>query len=269
MDHKFQSFVAWLLSLVMVIFILSSCNTRGNEEADGDSSDSQSGSGLYLFEPVSDEHSGIKFVNFIWENEAINFFSYPYMYHGGGVAIGDINNDGLADIYFSGNMVPNKLYLNKGNLVFEDITDSAGVAAPEGWSSGVTMNDVNNDGYLDIYVCRTFSIQNSIIRENLLFINNGDLTFTERGAEYGINDINFSTHATFFDYDNDGDNDLYVVNHPVRFEILDQKRFDDALDPDEIDRDRLYRNNGDGTFTDVGKEAGVNQYGFGLRVTIS
>ena len=132
-----------------------------------------------LFVEQAGEKTGVLFENKVVQNGENNVLNYPYYFNGGGVAVGDVNNDGLQDIYFSGNLVENKLYLNKGNFQFEDITAKAGVAAREGWKTGVTMSDVNQDGFLDIYVCRS-AMGDSLIRKNLLFINNGDLTFTER-----------------------------------------------------------------------------------------
>ena len=145
------------------------------------------------------------------ENDTLNYFTYPYIYMGGGVSTGDINNDGLVDIYFTGNMVDNKLYLNKGNMNFEDITDSSGVKGNNRWYTGTTMIDINNDGLLDIY-CSVGGKFNP--KNNELYINNGDNTFTELSKEYGIDDIGNSVQATFFDYDKDGDLDLYVANYP-------------------------------------------------------
>src|SRR5690606_15871461 len=134
------------------------------------------------------------------------------LYNGGGVAIGDINNDGLQDIYFTGNMVPNKLYLNLGNFKFNDITARAGVDGGRGFKTAVTLADVNGDGLLDIYVSKS-ALANKDLRRNLLYINNGDLTFTERAAEYGLDDSGYSVQAYFFDMDGDGDLDVYVLNH--------------------------------------------------------
>ncbi len=164
-----------------------------------------------LFKQVSPALSAVNFSNNLVENDSLNYLAYAYIYMGGGVSAGDINNDGLIDLYFTGNMVENKLYLNKGNLQFEDITETAGVAGDDRWFTGVTMADVNNDGYLDIYcsVAGKFAPKG-----NLLFINNGDTTFTEKAEAYGVSDIGNTIQSTFFDYDLDGDLDLYVANYP-------------------------------------------------------
>ena len=167
-----------------------------------------------LLEEVRSDESGITFQNTVQQQGELNVLNYTYFFNGGGVAVGDLNNDGLADIYFSANQVSNKLYLNKGDWKFEDITDKAGVAASEGWKTGVTLADVNQDGWLDIYVCRSMRVEPQL-RRNLLFINNKDLTFTEKAAEYGIADDSYSTQAAFFDYDNDGDLDMYLVVNQI------------------------------------------------------
>ncbi|PIQ19260.1 MAG: hypothetical protein COW66_02090, partial [Flavobacteriaceae bacterium CG18_big_fil_WC_8_21_14_2_50_34_36] len=169
-----------------------------------------------LFEYLNKSDTGIDFANTITENEQFNFLLYEYLYNGGGVAIGDINNDGLQDLYFSGNTVSNKLYLNEGNFKFKDITESAKVNGGQGFKTGVTMADVNNDGLLDIYVSKS-ALQNPDLRRNLLYINNGDLTFTENAAEYGLDDPGYSVQAYFFDMDGDGDLDVYILNHPGNF----------------------------------------------------
>ena len=229
-----------------------------------------------LFELISAEHSGISFSNDLKEDLNINIMNYEYYYNGGGVAIGDINNDGLPDIYFSGTNVSNRLYINKGNLVFEDITDKAGVSGGLGFKTGITMVDINGDGFLDIYVCKTgkFDAQN---RTNLLYINNGDLTFTEKAAEYGLNDSSYSNSCTFFDYDLDGDLDMYLVNHPINFLEANTIRVQQVNNElvrlpyanFDLVSDRLYRNNGNNTFTDVSKQAGImnNSYGFMMTIT--
>jgi len=164
-----------------------------------------------VFAPMSASQTGLDFSNDLTENDSLNYFTYAYIYMGGGVSAGDINNDGLIDLFFTGNMVDNKLYLNKGNMQFEDITNSAGIAGDSRWYTGTTMTDINNDGFLDIYC----SVGGKFgPKENQLFVNNGDNTFTEQAKEYGIDDPSNSVQATFFDYDLDGDIDLYVANYP-------------------------------------------------------
>lgn len=194
-------------------------------------------------------------------------FRYRNFYNGGGVAIGDINNDGLSDIYLTSNMGDNKLFLNKGDLKFQDITTTAGVAGTKVWSTGVSMVDINADGLLDIYVCNSGDIKGNR-RENELFINKGDLTFTEQAEKYGLADRGFSTHAAFFDYDKDGDLDCYVLNNSFRpISTLGYKNLRNERDPDG--GDKLF-NNRDGHFYDVSEEAGIfgSVIGFGLGVTV-
>src|SRR5579859_397828 len=161
----------------------------------------------HLFAKVSPDSSHVTFSNDLTYDSKFNIYTYRNFYNGGGVALGDVNNDGLIDLYFSANQGPNKLYINKGNFVFEDVTEKAGVAGKRAWSTGVSMADVNGDGWLDIYVCNSGNVDGDD-KENELFINNGDLTFTERGREYGVADKGYTTHAVFFDYDRDGDLDL-------------------------------------------------------------
>ncbi|MGB5420029.1 FG-GAP repeat domain-containing protein, partial [Algibacter sp.] len=164
------------------------------------------------FELLTPEKTGVDFNNAIRESEKVNHLYYNQIYSGAGVAIGDINNDGLSDIFFCGNQVNDRLYLNKGNFQFEDITKKSRVAVNPGWSWGVTMADVNNDGYLDIYISRNGDSMNPEDRKNQLYINNQDLTFTESAMLYGLADAGFSSQAVFFDMDNDGDLDMYQVN---------------------------------------------------------
>ena len=156
-----------------------------------------------LFTKLDPSQSAIHFKNSIKESNSLNYFSYEYIYNGGGVAIGDINNDGLPDLFFTANMSFNRLYLNKGNLQFEDISATAGVRTQGDWSTGVTMADVNGDGFLDIYVSQSGWFENPEQRRNKLFINNGDLTFSEQANNYGIDDPGYSTQAVFFDMDQD------------------------------------------------------------------
>lgn len=222
-----------------------------------------------LFTDLPPTKTGIKFKNIIRDSEEFNVLNYAYLYNGGGVTIGDINNDQLPDIYFTGNLVASRLYLNKGSLKFKEIAEDAGVAAEGLWNTGTTMADVNGDGYLDIYVCRS-AAQISDRRKNLLFINNKDLTFTESAEEYGLDDPSYSSHAAFFDYDCDGDLDAFILNHS-----LDQYAgFSDNLEqlkkqPDDRFSDKLFRNDNN-TFIDVSNTAGLinNVLGFGLGLTI-
>jgi enediyne biosynthesis protein E4 len=226
------------------------------------------GSGKPLFTLLRADDTGVEFVNQLDFDERFNIYTYRNFYNGGGVALGDINNDGLIDIYFTANMKPNRLYLNKGNMVFEDITEKAGVAGTRSWSTGVSMADVNGDGWLDIYVCNSGNVKGDF-KENELFINNGDLTFSEQAEAYGIADRGFSTHGNFFDYDNDGDLDLYMLNNS--FQAIGSFNLTRNARPvrDEAGGDKLYRNDG-GRFTDVSEEAGIygSVIGFGLGVTV-
>lgn len=222
-----------------------------------------------LFEKVDGSTSGVQFENKLEYTEKLNAYTYKNFYNGAGVAIGDLNNDGLTDIYFSGNLVDNKLFLNKGNFEFEDITASAGVACPEIWSSGVSMADVNGDGFLDIFVCKSGPLGGKK-RFNQLFINNGDLTFTDQAKAYGVDEIGLSIHAAFFDYDRDGDLDFYLLNNSTRsvggYDLRKDQR--DKRDPNG--GNKLYRNDGK-RFTDVSEEAGIygSAIGFGLGVTVA
>ncbi|MEX0883420.1 MAG: VCBS repeat-containing protein, partial [Cyclobacteriaceae bacterium] len=199
-----------------------------------------------------------------------NVMTYGYFYQGGGVAVGDINNDGLPDLYFTGNMMASKLYMNKGGFEFEDITESAGVAAAGLWNTGVTMADINGDGNLDIYICRS-AANDPNNRRNLLFINQGDLTFSEQATAFGIDDPGFSTQASFFDYDRDGDLDMFLLNHSTQ-EYAGFSRIDGSYKQrtGPFLGDKLYQNQG-GKFIDVTEESGIynNVLGFGLAVTVT
>lgn len=254
-----------ILPYVMTALILGCQNNqRGHEEQT-------------LFFMTSSEETGIIFRNEIENQKNFNIFKYRNFYNGGGVAIGDINNDGLPDIYFSANMKKNRLYLNRGNWKFEDITDRAGVAGNKPWSTGVVMADINADGLLDIYVSNAGNMEGNN-HDNDLYINNGDLTFTERAAEFNLAKSGFSTHASFFDYDKDGDLDAYLLNNsniPVSslgYAADREKRASDWENVPEIFRgvgDVLLRND-NGKFVDVSEEAGIygSLIGFGLGVLV-
>jgi hypothetical protein len=228
------------------------------------------------YQLLSSSESGVDFENTVTNKDKFNIFSYRNFYNGGGVGIIDINNDGLKDIVFTGNQVPNKLYLNKGNLQFDDISQSSGLNISNNWSTGVAIVDINQDGYQDIYICNA-GYTEGISQANQLFINNGDSTFTERAADYGLDDAGYTTHVAFFDYDGDGDLDAYILNNsfiPVNTLNYANKRELYAEDWDVKDfvkggGDKLLRND-DGKFTDVSKEAGIygSLIGFGLGVTI-
>ncbi len=218
-----------------------------------------------LFKQLTNKETGIDFSNTLTENDSLNYFSYAYLYMGGGVSAGDINNDGLIDLFFTGNMVSNRLYLNKGGLKFEDISESAGLLGEDQWFTGVTMADVNNDGFLDIY-CSVGGKFGS--RANLLYINNGDLTFTERATEYGLDDVGNSVQATFFDYDRDGDLDVYVANYPPTNFATPNKVYQYKVNnPSVEETDKLFRNDGT-VFTDVTDDAGLRSFGLTLSATV-
>jgi hypothetical protein len=229
-----------------------------------------------VFELLDPSETGITFTNAIQNQKDFNIFSYRNFYNGGGVSIGDVNNDQLPDVFLTSNMGQNKLFLNKGNLQFEDITESAGVGGSKAWSTGVVMVDINYDGYLDIYVCNAGYVKGDD-QANELFINNGDNTFTEKAAEYGLDNNGYTTHAAFLDYDLDGDLDVYILNNsfiPVNTLNYSNKRNLNAKDWPVKDflkggGDQLLRND-DGKFTDVTNEAGVfnSLIGFGLGVTV-
>jgi hypothetical protein len=252
-NPKFKYFS--IIQIILICITLFSCNNSNSSQN-------------ALFELINNEKSGIDFINQLNYTEQLNTYTYRNFYNGAGVGIGDINKDGLPDLYFCGNLVGNKLYLNKGNFQFEDITLKAGVACTGSWSTGVSMADVNGDGWLDIYVCKSGDPK-SKNRNNELFISNGDLTFTERAKEYGLAELGLSNHATFFDYDRDGDLDCYLLNNSFQSVTEFDMNPDQREQRDPLGGNKLFRNDNN-HFTDVSKEAGIygSKIGFGLGVSV-
>jgi len=226
-----------------------------------------------LFELVSAVHSGIDFKNELIEDVRTNYnvLSYEYYFNGGGVAVGDINNDGLPDLCFTGNTAPNKLYLNKGNFQFEDVTDQAGINPPnKHWATGAVFVDINDDGWQDLYICQAGPENDPDLRRNLLFINNGDGTFREEAHKWGLDDGNRSVQAAFFDYDKDGDLDCFVMNHSKYFQTILAAVFEDLTRKQALEEasSHLYRND-NGHFKRVTEEAGLLRYGYGLGLVVN
>ncbi|KEO75068.1 VCBS repeat-containing protein [Anditalea andensis] len=247
------------MNKIKTLFLLASiwsCSQQGEKEK--------------MFSLLSPAETGIHFSNDLEGTEELNILEYLYFYNGGGVAVGDVNNDGWVDIYFTSNQGSNKLYINKGNFQFEDITEAAGVNGDGGWSTGVTMADVDGNGFLDIYVCQVGDYK-TLSGSNKLYMNNGDGTFTEKAKEYGLDFIGFSTQALFFDYDNDGDLDLYLLNHSVKKpEVFASAQSRNQLQ-DPKGGDRLYKNlasEGQFGFEEVTQKAGIysSSLGFGLGI---
>ena len=241
----------WLQSIfILVLGLATACNNQDQ-----------------VFKKLSSSSTGITFENHLEEDDQYNVYNFMNFYTGAGVAAGDINNDGLTDLYFSGNMVTGRLFLNKGGLRFEDITATAGIENQQ-WGTGCSMIDINNDGWIDIYVSVSGD-GNYQQTANLLYINNGDNTFSEQAEAFGINDSRQTQHAAFFDYDKDGDLDLFLIINPAAYEqkvnVVDPRK----TNGEAISTDVLYRNNGDGSFTDVSHEAGILIEGYSLGVGIS
>jgi hypothetical protein len=258
-DYLFSRLTPLCIFSVLIL-LMSRCDNASEETTQNT-----------LFKLIPTETSGIAFANMITETDSFNILTDEYIYNGGGVAIADFNKDSLQDVFFTGNEVGNKLYLNKGDFRFEDVTDKAMINMPGRWNSGVVVVDINNDGLQDLYVTATMK-KDSALRANMLFVNKGIKggvpVFEEEALKYGIADTGYSTMAAFFDYDLDDDLDLYVLtnqqlnNSPAAY----HEKIEDGTSPNN---DKLYRNNGDGTFTNVSKAAGIIYEGFGLGLAIS
>ncbi len=242
------------IGTILLVFLFMTCRNQSDK----------------LFSELSSGKTGIDFRNLLVEDESLNVANYIYFYNGGGVAIGDINNDGLQDIFFTGAMVRNRLFLNKGNFEFEDITKESTVDGKQGWCTGATMADVNGDGKLDIYICRSADI-NPKMRANLLFINSGNNTFSESAEKYGLADSGYSTQAAFFDFDKDGDLDCFIINHSIqKYTAGVQEKPELRNEYNAAFASKLYRND-NGHFTDISRQAGIisDVLTFGLGLAIS
>ncbi len=245
----------YIFPLVIVLILCFQCSTKKEKES------------TTLFNLVENNKTNVHFKNTVKENLYFNFLNYAYIYNGGGVAVGDINNDGLEDVYFTSNQESNRLYLNQGKLEFKDITVKAKVSDEIGWTTGVTMIDINNDGWLDIYVCKSGSLKSHQNRKNKLFINQKDNTFKENAAGYGLDHFGFSTQVYFFDFDNDEDLDMYLVNH--RKDFRNNVNIDQRIQQtkEDYNSDQLFRNDGS-TFTNITTEAGILNKAWGLSASI-
>ncbi|OEK05572.1 FG-GAP repeat domain-containing protein [Roseivirga misakiensis] len=253
--------------MILCTCLFFSCGSNETAEVKPKENDAQAEPPV--FSEVSFALSGIRFINTIREDETHNFFNYNYIYNGSGLAVADFNNDDLEDVYFVSNQFGAKLFLNKGGLKFQNLTDSAGVGAAQGWKNGVTIVDVNDDGFDDIYVSRSGRYEKASDRTNLLYVNNGDLTFTEQAAKYGLDDPGYGVQAYFFDFDRDGDLDMYQVNHRIDFENKNTINMLSRVDAtaDKYARDRLYENNG-GKYRDISDKAGIVNNAWGLSAVL-
>lgn len=263
--------------IVFALFLVMTLNCSQKESVSTQEIDPAVAQEKPRFDLMSPDQTGITFVNKIQETWDNNVLTNQYLYNGGGVGVLDVNNDELPDLYFTATDGTDKLYLNKGGLKFEDLSEKAGISNFKGIKSGIAVVDINADGWEDLYVCRTGLIPGDD-RKNLLFINNKNNTFTESAKSYGLDDLGASNHANFFDYDLDGDLDCYVINFPTDFKRSSNMRLEQLTDgsirrlirPDShLESDHLYRNNGNGTFSDVSVQAGIINRTFGLSVNVS
>jgi hypothetical protein len=259
---------------ILLLFLLACNNKNANKKSENEKNNLAVSPTLFTL--LNESESGFYFMNEVNQTENFNVITYENSYNGGGVGIGDINNDGLPDIFMTGNTFGGRLYLNKGNLKFEQISESANIFTP-GFTTDISFVDINNDGYQDIYLCKSL-VGDKADRKNILYINNKNNTFTDHAEAYGIADDGFSNQSVFFDYDNDGDLDLYVVNHRADFDnaltIYDTKEANGNVIPGSVffkpeSSDQLYRNNGDKTFTNVSEKAGIINNDFSLSAVPS
>ena len=253
-----------------LFFYLFSCKNTTQKTANKVNSNA-----LFVLRDSSD--TNIKFINSIEDNDIINMFNYEYFYNGAGVAIGDINDDGLPDIYFGSNLDYNKLYLNLGNFKFKDITAQANVNGGDGMKTGVSMIDINGDGRLDLYVCKS-GLFDVPFRKNVMYINNGNLSFTERSAEFGLDDPSYTTQTYFFDMDLDNDLDVLMVNHPINWKDINniniyQDEKGNRYIPEDTNRvdisNRLFLNTGNNHYVDISEKAGIGNVAYGLSAIIN
>lgn len=248
---------AWLVGFVL--FGMHSCKQSDQSAFKGQ-----------LYTRIAPEVSGVDFNNQIIETPTEHIYTFNYIYNGAGVAIADFDNDGLQDIYFTGNQVPDRLYKNKGNLKFEDVSQQAGISKLDGWRSGVSTADINGDGYMDLYICRGGFRDQPEKNKNLLLINQKNMSFVDEAESYGVADPGYSITSTFFDYDYDGDLDLFVTNRPERWGVQEDSimMVKDLMTKGSFEpktTNKLYRNEGNGKFTDVSRQAGIYpSYGYGL-----
>jgi len=249
--------------LVFIFFV--SCNTKPYTVTH-DIGEKPSNS-LKLFTLIPNYETGVDFSNTVKETEELNFLNFGNIYNGGGVATSDFNNDGLVDIFFTANQQSNKLYLNKGEFKFEDVTENSGLKDAQGWTTGVSVIDINNDGWLDIYISKSGELTDNSKRENKLYINQKDNTFVEKAKEWKVNDPGFSTQSYFFDFDRDGDLDLYLVNHRPDFENSGTLNMRIERAYSRFSSDILYRNDGS-FFTDITHKAGIVNKAWGLSASI-
>jgi hypothetical protein len=247
------------IACIFIMVLASSCSSAGVDDKENTMH--------HLFTKLPSSQTGVEFSNNVKDGPEYNILSYRNFYNGGGVALGDINNDGLTDIFLTANLNESVLYLNKGNFQFENITVKSGIKLKKGWRTGVAMADVNGDGWLDIYVCNSGDIKGDD-RENELYINNHDNTFEERAKELGLNDRGFSTHVSFFDFDLDGDLDCYMLNNSFvdvrKFDLEQVRKIRDTLGGHKLLR------NDNGKFVDISEKAGISgtkiAYGLGVSV---